>query len=44
MSKACVVMGVGPGNGEAFVRRFCGEGFQVAMLARSQDYLEQLEQ
>jgi len=44
MSKVCVVMGVGPGNGEAFVRRFCGEGFQVAMLARSQDYLEQLEQ
>jgi NADP-dependent 3-hydroxy acid dehydrogenase YdfG len=37
-------MGVGPGNGEAFVRRFSAEGFQVAMLARSQDYLKQLEQ
>jgi NADP-dependent 3-hydroxy acid dehydrogenase YdfG len=37
-------MGVGPGNGEAFVRRFSDEGFQVAMLARSQDYLKQLEQ
>lgn len=44
MNKVCVVMGVGPGNGEAFVRRFSGEGFQVAMLARSEDYLKQLEQ
>lgn len=44
MSKVCVVMGVGPGNGEAFVRRFSQEGFQVAMLARSGDYLKQLEQ
>lgn len=44
MSKVCVVMGVGPGNGEAFVRRFSDEGFQVAMLARSEDYLKQLEQ
>jgi NADP-dependent 3-hydroxy acid dehydrogenase YdfG len=37
-------MGVGPGNGEAFVRRFSDEGFQVAMLARSEGYLKQLEQ
>lgn len=44
MSKVCVVMGVGPGNGEAFVRRFSDEGFQVAMLARSEDFLKQLEQ
>lgn len=44
MNKVCVVMGVGPGNGEAFVRRFSDEGFQVAMLARSADYLKQLEQ
>ena len=43
MSKVCVVMGVGPGNGEAFVRRFSREGFQVAMLARSADYLERLQ-
>ncbi|MEQ9547065.1 MAG: SDR family NAD(P)-dependent oxidoreductase [Marinobacter sp.] len=43
MNKVCVVMGVGPGNGEAFVRRFCHEGFQVAMVARSQDFLKQLE-
>jgi len=44
MNKVCAVMGVGPGNGEAFVRRFSDEGFQVAMLARSEDYLKQLEQ
>lgn len=43
MNKVCVVMGVGPGNGEAYVRRFCEEGYQVAMLARSKDYLEDLE-
>ncbi|MEA1080083.1 SDR family NAD(P)-dependent oxidoreductase [Marinobacter qingdaonensis] len=39
MNKVCVVIGVGPGNGEALVRRFCAEGYQVAMLARSEDYL-----
>lgn len=44
MNKVCVVMGVGPGNGEAFVRRFSDEGFQVAMLARSENFLKQLEQ
>ena len=44
MNKVCIVMGVGPGNGEAFVRRFSDEGYQVAMLARSKDYLLQLEQ
>lgn len=43
MSGICVVLGVGAGNGEALVRRFCQEGFQVAMLARSTDYLLELE-
>lgn len=43
MNKVCAVLGVGPGNGEAFVRRFSEEGFQVAMLARSKDYLLDLE-
>jgi NAD(P)-dependent dehydrogenase (short-subunit alcohol dehydrogenase family) len=42
MSDVCVVIGVGPGNGEALVRRFSQEGYRVAMLARSQDYLEYL--
>jgi NAD(P)-dependent dehydrogenase (short-subunit alcohol dehydrogenase family) len=31
----CVVVGVGPGNGAAFARRFAREGFAVALLARS---------
>ena len=31
----CVVVGVGPGNGAACVRRFAEDGFRVAMLARS---------
>lgn len=44
MNKVCIVMGVGPGNGEAFVRRFSDEGYQVAMLARSKEYMLQLEQ
>lgn len=43
MNKVCAVLGVGAGNGEAFVRRFSDEGFQVAMLARSKDYLLDLE-
>jgi NAD(P)-dependent dehydrogenase (short-subunit alcohol dehydrogenase family) len=31
----CVVLGIGPGNGAAFARRFAGEGYAVAMLSRS---------
>jgi NAD(P)-dependent dehydrogenase (short-subunit alcohol dehydrogenase family) len=31
----CAVVGVGPGNGAAFARRFAKEGFAVALLARS---------
>lgn len=42
MNKVCVVIGVGPGNGEALVRRFCQEGYEVAMLARSKDFIERL--
>jgi len=39
----CVVMGVGPGNGAAFARKFNHEGYQVALLARSQSYLDKLK-
>jgi NAD(P)-dependent dehydrogenase (short-subunit alcohol dehydrogenase family) len=36
MSKpVCAVVGVGPGNGAAFARRFADEGFAVALLART---------
>ena len=30
----CAVVGVGPGNGEAFARRFAAEGYAVALIAR----------
>src|SRR5450631_476049 len=30
----CAVVGVGPGNGAAFARRFVAEGYAVALLAR----------
>ena len=33
--RVCVVIGVGPGNGASFVRRFAEEGYLVAMVARS---------
>lgn len=39
--KVCVVVGVGPGNGESFVRRFAAEGYRVAALARSEDRLRE---
>jgi NAD(P)-dependent dehydrogenase (short-subunit alcohol dehydrogenase family) len=31
----CVVAGAGPGNGEAFARRFAEDGYAVALLARN---------
>lgn len=40
--EVCVVVGVGPGNGESFCRKFAGEGYEVAALARSGDKLEEL--
>ena len=43
MSKSvCVIVGVGPGNGSAFARKFAIEGYRVAMLARNIDYLQKL--
>jgi|688.fasta_scaffold540753_2 NAD(P)-dependent dehydrogenase (short-subunit alcohol dehydrogenase family) len=38
----CVVLGVGPGNGAAFVRRFVEDGYAVAMVARSGDVMDKL--
>lgn len=34
MKPVCAVVGVGPGNGAAFARRFASEGYAVALLAR----------
>src|SRR6185295_2955223 len=33
----CVVVGIGPGNGAAFARRFAADGYAVALLSRSLD-------
>lgn len=42
MSKICVIVGVGPGNGASFSRKFSSAGFQVVMLARNETYLIEL--
>jgi len=41
-NKVCLVAGVGPGTGTALVERFVSGGYQVAMLARSEDRLQAL--
>ncbi len=41
-SKVAVVIGVGPGTGEALARRFTADGYRVALLARSGDTIEPL--
>ena len=38
----CVVVGVGPGNGAAFVRRFAEEGYKVGMIARTPGVMDEL--
>lgn len=38
----CVVVGVGPGNGAAFARRFAREGYRVALLARRRELSDEL--
>lgn len=38
----CAIVGIGPGNGEAFARRFAKEGYQVALCSRSQERIEAL--
>ena len=40
--KIAVVTGVGPGTGSAIVRQLVADGFQVGMLARSAERLEEL--
>ena len=39
---ACAVVGVGPGNGEAFARRFAADGYAVALMARRTDLTSKL--
>src|SRR5260221_8469499 len=38
----CVIIGVGPGNGAAFARKFALEGFATALLARRTDFTNDL--
>ncbi len=42
-AQVCLITGVGPGTGRALVERFAGAGYQVAMLARSQERLTEIE-
>ena len=41
--KTCLITGIGPGTGRALVERFAADGYQVAMLARSHDRLQEIE-
>jgi NAD(P)-dependent dehydrogenase (short-subunit alcohol dehydrogenase family) len=40
--RVCAVVGVGPGNGAAFARRFAAEGCAVALLARGTELTGEL--
>ena len=40
--KVAVIAGVGPGSGAAIARKWASEGCAVGLIARSQDYLDQL--
>ena len=42
MTRTAVIAGVGPGLGESLARKFAAEGCQVALFARSTDYIEEL--
>jgi short-subunit dehydrogenase len=42
-SKVCLVTGVGGATGAAVARRFAGDGYRVAMLARNRNRLSRLE-
>jgi len=38
--KVCAIVGVGPGNGAAFARRFAADGYNLALLGRTQAKLD----
>ena len=42
--RVAAVFGVGPGLGAAVARRFAGEGFAVAMMARREESLAEIRQ
>ena len=40
----CAIVGVGPGNGAAFARRFSEAGYRIALIARSSETIQTLAQ
>ena len=38
----CAIVGIGPGNGEAFARKFASEGYQLALCSRTEERIEAL--
>ena len=44
MVDVVLVTGVGPGTGKAIVERFAGAGYVVAMLARTEQRLIEIQQ
>ena len=42
MAQTAVIAGVGPGLGESLARKFAREGCQVALFARSTEYIKEL--
>ena len=42
--RVATVLGVGPGLGAAVARRFAGESFAVAMMARREESLAEIKQ
>ena len=42
-NKVCLITGIGPGIGSALARRFAAGGYSIAMLARSRERLQSLQ-
>jgi short-subunit dehydrogenase len=42
LSRTIVILGAGPGLGQAIARRFATEGYAAALVARNQDRLDEL--
>lgn len=42
-NKICLITGVGPGTGSALVKRFADAGYTIAMIARNEERLAELE-
>jgi NADP-dependent 3-hydroxy acid dehydrogenase YdfG len=39
MTKVCAILGVGPGNGRSFARKFSAGGYKVALCARTEPHI-----